>query len=408
MLSGAVASSETPHGAGSSPKVPAVSSPEILKPPAPESTSRSNPPVTAPKRWERRYRALLRRYVIPDFLPDEQDGSLVYREKVEPTHSTSNHVRILERERNPANRFLTRAYFRPWFPLHPGGRFVRFGATVDVADRLRSAGIRTPKILKRYQGVYLRRWLQYLILVEEFIPGCEADWSNPEHIRLAFSTLARMHNMRFDRWTRPGESDSGVPSQFSRGFIRKNLERRLEAVRPILGMGFCEALIERIVSESEALMPLLGPNSFSQVHGDYKNSNMLVTPEGELVLIDFLHACQSLAVLEFLDVLVHANWQSGNAQLAAACYFENLDPEIVAHFRPAWKLAVLYRSAYRFRMRHDLKGRGPGGSVAHLDDYLGTIDFDRSARDWQATVRMIHRCEAFVPGGVDPPEARQG
>lgn len=385
-----------------------MSNPEILKPPTPESTSRSNPPETAPKRWERRYRALLRRYVIPDFLPDEADGSLVYREKVEASHSTSKHVRILERERNPAKRFLTRAFFRPWFPLRPGGRFTRFGATVEVADRLRAAGIRTPAVLKRYDGVYLRRWLQYLILVEEFIPGNEADWTNTDHIRLAFTTLARMHNIRFDRWTRPGESDSGDPSQFTRGFIRKNIERRIDAVRPTLGNHFCDALVKRILAESESVAANLGPRPFSQVHGDYKNSNMLVTPDGELVLIDFLHACQSLAVLEFLDVLVHANWERGDAQLAAACYFEHLDPEVAAHFRPAWKLAVLMRSAYRFRMRHDITRPARIADIAHMNAYLETLDFDRSASNWPATVAMIHRCEAFIPGGIDAPEARWG
>jgi len=354
-------------------------------------------------RWDKRFDNLITSYVIPELPIGEgtDRSNLRIVDQIVDDHATSVHVRFITSPSNPNERHLVRGFFRPYNPLRPGGRFARFAWAADIADLMREHGICTPRNEGRFQGVHWPTWTQYLLLVEEFIPGHEVSWKSKEEVIEAFRILARIHNIRSDKWARAGMTSTGQAGTFMDRYLQKHYSRRADHVKPLLGTEFANELWNLIMESGRKMEAELGPMPFSLIHGDFKGSNLLMADNGELVVIDFLHASYSLASLEFINALAHACNRNNFANDAAVAYFNELNPDLLPQFEHGWRAGILLQSLVRFRSKVTKKHKPPTPNIEHLRKVTRELGMGSPDSDWQEAVRMIQRFEAFFPGGFD-------
>ncbi len=341
-------------------------------------------------RHERDFARLVGTRLLPVLGREIAGRPVTLRDRVVEGHSTSPHIRILEIDgAGPA--FVVRAFFRFYNPLRRGGRFDRFRHAASVGNLARERGVNAVRTTSMVEGVDWGRWQQYWMGCEEFIDGREIGRRDRAQIEGYYGQLAKLHNIASPRWGAETGARSGDVASYPAADLSRFLRRRLAMldVRPER----CDPVLRTVADRAGQVLRVLGNTPFSLVHGDARTSNALCDAEGNVWLIDFLHARYSLAALDFLDSLGRVCGGNGLANEAAAAYFRALRPEVAKQYESDLSLFLFLAAVNHATSGSDRKS---ATRPAFDSDRAGAL-LDAPAKwppgDWEEVVGSIRKPE---------------
>lgn len=351
-----------------------------------------------PSSRELLFSSLVRQRVVPLIGASDPHAGVTLCESVVDGHATSDYVRILQFTGDPRH-FVVRAKFRLFNPVRPWGRFRRLQQSADLCRLIGQHGIAVPRIECIVSGVDWARWQQYWIGVEEFVEGVELDRSNSHHVLGAFELLGRLHSIRSSRWGRPGVFSGGPASSFAWSALARRTRHQLRKAHQRLPSRLRKQLVEWTAEETAGLLSRLEPEPFSLVHGDFKCSNNLCTPEGKVVAIDFEHTRYWLAGAEFLRSLAHFCAHNGLARQAARVYFDACDGEIARQLREGENLLLLLATVDMLAKKNPARRLSPDRALELLNSHPAGLMADGVDSPWDEVVRHITEFRLFSPEG---------
>ncbi len=343
---------------------------------------------------ERVFASLVQRHIVPSFKPVDRQAESILRHRIVAGHATGKSVRMLQFDGDP-RIFVVRAGFRRLNPLRPWGRFRRFQQAADFCRLMETNGISVPQIEYTMKGVEWNRLMQYWIGVEEFMEGGELDRGNRNHVVRAFEQLGRIHALRSDRWGRPGPFSGGTASTFADKALQR-ARRQLRRSRLPVHAGADRDLAEWAEQRISELFTRLGPRPFSLIHGDYKCTNNLYTPDSRVVTIDFMHTRYWLSGIEFLDALAHFCQNNELACEAARAYFDSCDEEAAAQLREGEAVLLLLASLDWLSRKNPSMKLTSGHTLNLLDSWDLKLMADGPDSPWDEVVRTVCELRIFA------------
>lgn len=255
------------------------------------------------------------------------------------------------------HKLLVRAY--------PAGSHNEAQIHYHAAALLSERGVRVAHVL-HFTETPFRNGMVFLI--EEYVEGahrCGSDLT-PADIHQFAMQVARLHSIKCDSWGPPLAHRTEEYAEVLLRRVNKRIDRLVQ--REVIADPLEAVRIRRWFADRLAMMG--GLKGFSLTHGQLHRENILFTPEGEAVLLDYSTLQYALPYVDL--VYINHHMLAGDEALIQAFqldYLQESSQTAYARFVDDMKLftAIFYLSRINSRWKRERR-RG-----THQDERLETL-----------------------------------